>query len=175
MPLDGQGIWQYTGPELAAPAPALLNRLAASTSTQVAALRETTVRSFASAAARTAAVPAPKEGAVTWLEDVNHLEVYSGSSWLVAAAPQDGRVVSGSTNGSGLLTFPHLLGRTPTWCTATMANSGTDSLNLLMTPVVFTLGPTTISIAIRREDTHAWFLNQPVVVYVNYGLSIGAL
>lgn len=39
MPLDGNGIWSYTGGEQAAPADAMLNRLAGSTSTQVAALR----------------------------------------------------------------------------------------------------------------------------------------
>jgi hypothetical protein len=88
MPLDGNGIWQYTGPEFAAPAPDLLNRLAKSTSDQIVANRTHTVQSFVSAAARTAAFPAPHEGAVTWLEDVNRLEVYDGTAWRRVSAGQ---------------------------------------------------------------------------------------
>jgi hypothetical protein len=38
MPLDANGVWHYTGPELAAPADDLLNRLAQSVSDQVARL-----------------------------------------------------------------------------------------------------------------------------------------
>jgi len=42
MPLDANGIWQYTGDEMAAPAPVMLNRLAKSTSDALAALKAST-------------------------------------------------------------------------------------------------------------------------------------
>jgi hypothetical protein len=100
MPLDAEGIHQYVGSELAAPADVMLNRLAGSTSTQVKALRERTVRSFASAAARNAAVPVPREGLLTWLEDVNRLEVYTGSAWLVISNdPTYAHSLPGATAG----------------------------------------------------------------------------
>jgi hypothetical protein len=47
MPLDAQGIWQYTGSELASPAPDLLNRLAGSVSSKVAAITAVTTSTIA--------------------------------------------------------------------------------------------------------------------------------
>lgn len=46
-------------------------------------LMEQTVMTFASAAARTAALTAPTEGMVTYLNDTNLLYVYNGTSWNV--------------------------------------------------------------------------------------------
>lgn len=40
------------------------------------------VSTFSNAAARTAAITAPSEGMLTWLEDVNRYESYNGSSWV---------------------------------------------------------------------------------------------
>lgn len=40
------------------------------------------VMRFASASARAATITSPVEGMVTWLQDVNLLYVYDGSSWL---------------------------------------------------------------------------------------------
>jgi hypothetical protein len=37
---------------------------------------------FASSAARTSAIGSPTEGMLTWLEDVNRYEYYSGSAWV---------------------------------------------------------------------------------------------
>ncbi|MDQ0791954.1 hypothetical protein [Streptomyces sp. B1I3] len=39
------------------------------------------VMKFASATARTAAIAAPVEGMTVWLQDVNRLEVYNGTTW----------------------------------------------------------------------------------------------
>lgn len=41
-----------------------------------------TVMRFASASERGATLTTPVEGMPTWLEDVNRLEVYTGSSWI---------------------------------------------------------------------------------------------
>lgn len=40
------------------------------------------VQTFANATARTAAIPTPTEGIVTYLNDVDALQVYSGSAWV---------------------------------------------------------------------------------------------
>jgi hypothetical protein len=40
------------------------------------------VQTFANATARTAAIPSPTEGIVTYLNDVDALQVYSGSAWV---------------------------------------------------------------------------------------------
>jgi hypothetical protein len=45
-------------------------------------LWDQSVQTFASAADRTAQFPAPKQGAVTWLEDVKRLEVHNGTTWV---------------------------------------------------------------------------------------------
>ena len=47
---------------------------------QVDALSDQTVMTFGGTAARGSAIPSPTEGMVTYLEDVNRLEVYT-TSW----------------------------------------------------------------------------------------------
>lgn len=44
------------------------------------------VMRFPSASTRAATITAPVEGMVTWLADLNRLEVYDGSSWVAVAA-----------------------------------------------------------------------------------------
>ena len=56
-------------------------------------LMDQAVMVFADAAARTTAIPSPTEGMVTYLSDVNALEVYTGAAFVPAA--------SGATLGSG--------------------------------------------------------------------------
>lgn len=46
-------------------------------------LMDQSVMTFANATARTTALPTPKEGMVTWLEDSNRLDVWSGSAWIL--------------------------------------------------------------------------------------------
>ena len=58
---------------------------------------------FASAAARTAAVPSPQEGNMSFLKDTNSTEYYSGSAWVAVAGGGGGggkvlQVVQASTN-----------------------------------------------------------------------------
>jgi hypothetical protein len=42
---------------------------------------------FSNAAARTAAITSPVEGQITWLEDVDRYETYSGSAWVQVITP----------------------------------------------------------------------------------------
>lgn len=82
------------------------------------AIVQRSVMRFASASARTAAVAAPVEGMVTWLQDVNRLYVYDGSSWtLVGPQAQSGTFnVSFSsldTYTGSTVTFPTAFSSTP--------------------------------------------------------------
>jgi hypothetical protein len=45
-------------------------------------LMNQSVMVFASSAARTSAIASPTEGMLTWLEDGNRFEYYSGSAWV---------------------------------------------------------------------------------------------
>jgi hypothetical protein len=56
-------------------------------------LMDQSVMSFASAAARTTAIPSPVEGMLTWLEDVNRYEFYNGSAWEVLISPSTGNAI----------------------------------------------------------------------------------
>jgi hypothetical protein len=53
-------------------------------------LMDQTVMTFASSTARTSAIATPAEGMLTWLEDVNKYQYYTGSAWadLVPAQTQ---------------------------------------------------------------------------------------
>jgi len=135
-------------------------------------LWDQSVQTFATAADRLAQFPAPKAGAVTWLDDVKRHEYWTGTSWQAVAAPVDGRLVAGVTDGAGVFTFNHFLPLTPTWCVVSPAQQSTDALSLIMTPVVWALSATQIKIAIRREDTHVWFPGQPVSLHVSYGVTL---
>jgi len=45
------------------------------------------IQTFADAAARTAAIPTPTEGIVSYLNDANILSIYDGSAWKTSLAP----------------------------------------------------------------------------------------
>lgn len=49
-------------------------------------LMEQAVMKFASATARTTAIPSPTEGMVSWLDDLNQLYIYDGSAWVAVIA-----------------------------------------------------------------------------------------
>ena len=51
------------------------------------------VRTFADATARSAAIPSPTEGTVTWLNDSNSLQVYDGSIWTAAGGVSSNNVI----------------------------------------------------------------------------------
>jgi hypothetical protein len=59
------------------------------------------VQTFANAAARTAAIPSPTEGIVSYLNDSNLLTIHDGSAWKPSLATSGGilQVVRSSTTG----------------------------------------------------------------------------
>ena len=77
------------------------------------ALEVKLVMVFASAAARTAAIPSPTAGMLCWRSDASAFEYYTGSAWtqLFGFGPrtqyssQNSTIVSGSNNTTGTVTF----------------------------------------------------------------------
>ena len=65
-------------------------------------LMEQSVMVFANAAARTAALTSPTEGMVTYLEDTNSLDLYTGSAWIAQSSPitNQGDLIVGNSSGS---------------------------------------------------------------------------
>jgi hypothetical protein len=77
------------------------------------------VRSFANATARTAAIPSPTEGIVTYLNDVDRLDVHNGSAFVPALSIGAWTAftptwVAGLTVGNGVYNTSHytLVGKT---------------------------------------------------------------
>jgi hypothetical protein len=71
------------------------------------------VQAFANAAARTAAIPSPTEGIVSYLNDVDALQVHNGSAWVsplgltpvIPTSISRGASGSASVSALGLVTF----------------------------------------------------------------------
>jgi hypothetical protein len=63
-------------------------------------LMRQSVAVFSNAAARTAAITSPLEGQVTWLEDLNVMSIYDGTSWKTSLRPTGSilQVVSATTS-----------------------------------------------------------------------------
>lgn len=82
-------------------------------------LMNQTVMVFASAAARTTAIPSPTQGMVTYLSDSNSLFVWNGSAWV-------GAVNTGSLNGYTGVTYADVgitMNTTLTYRVVTIPNS----------------------------------------------------
>jgi hypothetical protein len=62
-------------------------------------LMRQSVMVFSNAAARTAAITSPVEGMLTWLEDVNRYESYSGTAWVQLVTPGAWVAYTPSTTG----------------------------------------------------------------------------
>lgn len=102
-------------------------------------LMNQSVMTFASSAARSSAIPSPNEGMVTWLEDSNTLDIWTGSSWTVvndntASVPLNTVTAAGDlivANGSASVTrlgiggtnaIPYSTGSALTYLSAGTAN-----------------------------------------------------
>lgn len=113
-------------------------------------LMNQSVMTFANSTARTAALPTPTEGMVTWLDDTNRLDVWNGSSWVLvndnaASVPLStvtatGDLIVGNGNASvtrlGIGTNGQILqsnGTTATWVTPAAAGGASVVWSLLGT------------------------------------------
>lgn len=125
-------------------------------------LMDQSVMRFADAAARTAALPSPTQGMLSYLDDQNRVEVYDGSSWdsvsepplAFAMATASGTWDVGSSLPSiidatsvGLLTITFPVGRftAPPAVTATTLDNGTP-LNAYARWAVFTSAASAVSL-----------------------------
>jgi hypothetical protein len=81
---------------------------------------------FDDAAARTAAIPSPIEGMVTYLSDVNALEVYTGAAFVPAA--------SGATLGAGSILQVVSTTKTNTFVSSSGTEVDVTDLTITITP-----------------------------------------
>jgi hypothetical protein len=89
-------------------------------------VQEQVIATFPNAAARTAAIPAPKDGMHTWLIDVERLEVFDGESWRpTSGAPH--------TNAIRRMFTDHLVITNPGAFTPLPAGAGGDRTALTIT------------------------------------------
>lgn len=69
-------------------------------------LSDQSVMRFANSTARSTAIPSPTEGMVSWLDDVNALQVYDGSAWVAVIGGTPGNPLgAGDPLNMGSITF----------------------------------------------------------------------
>jgi hypothetical protein len=102
-------------------------------------LMQQSIAVFSNSAARTAAITSPVEGQMTYLEDVDRYESWSGSAWvspfgmtlLASASPSAStEVIFNNVFSSAYQNYRinfNLVGSTNTGLTARLRNGGTDS------------------------------------------------
>ena len=92
---------------------------------------------------------------------------FDGTGWQRVTTA--GRLFSGSTDNNGILVVNHNFGSAPTWAVCSSGNQSTEALNLILSPIIWAITSTTVSVRFRRNDTNAWATTQPVVGYLNVG------
>jgi hypothetical protein len=89
-------------------------------------LQEQVIATFPTAAARNTAITSPKEGMVTWVSDVNRLDVWDGTQWapfmptpsqffLFAVEPLTTAAQTAGTITAGTPAFPYRVHLELTW------------------------------------------------------------
>lgn len=127
-------------------------------------LWDQSVQTFASAADRTAQFAAPKQGAVTWLEDVKRLEVYNGTAWVTIAPVVQAGYMTATTDVNGIVSIAHGLGRIPSGAFVQFGGttvSGMDQKITCRMPKAWQT-TTTVQVQFSRQDTGTTFGNAPV-------------
>jgi hypothetical protein len=76
-------------------------------------LMRQSVMVFSNSAARTAAITAPVEGMLTWVEDINDYQYYDGSAWIQLVAPTGMTLLSNTDfTGAGVVDVTSLFSAT---------------------------------------------------------------
>ena len=94
-------------------------------------LMDQTVMRFASAAARTAAIPAPVEGMMSTLDDTNRTERYDGATWRPTSRVAGGKVTT-TSDANGLVVVGHGLGAIPKWGVPAIGKQSSAALDSVM-------------------------------------------
>jgi len=93
------------------------------------------VQTFENAAARTAAIPTPTEGIVTYLNDVDILSIYDGTGWGNSLSPKGGILQVVSTNKTDTFTTTSTTFTAITGLSASITPSSTSSKILAIVSV----------------------------------------
>jgi hypothetical protein len=124
-------------------------------------LMDQTVMRFASASARSTAIPSPTEGMITWLDDSNRIDGYDGGAWQPMAHTAWQYVegsFSGSTDGGGTVTITHNLGVTPSsW----FVQEGSSVVQHLARFVVSAVSSTQMQVVMYNTTNGATIGNNP--------------
>jgi hypothetical protein len=115
---------------------------------------------FSNAAARTAAITSPVEGQVTFLEDLNVISIYDGSSWKNSLRPTGGilQVVTGTTSTEVSTTSGTYV---TTGLSATITPTSTSSQILVIA--------NTTGLTPNNSTTGTWTLFRGTVAGTNLG------
>jgi hypothetical protein len=96
------------------------------------------VRTFADAAGRTAAIPSPSEGTVSYLNDSNILSIYNGSVWKNSVRATGGVLQVVSTTKTDTFTMSSNTFSDITGLTAVITPTSTSSSILVMSTLILT-------------------------------------
>ncbi|CAB4148773.1 hypothetical protein UFOVP536_23 [uncultured Caudovirales phage] len=118
--------------------------------------------SYASAAARDAAILTPVEGMLCYLEDLNHVTAYLGSAWFPIAGQMPFFDVLKTANQTGVVSSSITL---VTWPTAITNRGGfTVASNAVTVPYT---GMYTINTALNFDSANTAGNNRHTLIYVN--------
>jgi len=142
-----------------------------------------TSASVGSESARLARFPNPVQGNRVYRFDRGYEEAYF-DLYNVTSNP-GGRTVAGwgrvgpvggqfagSTNANGILYVVHNFGSKPAWVQVTPWSSGSESLALILDPIIWDTPAdwsTTVGVRFRRNDTNGWATSQPVQGFLTVG------
>jgi hypothetical protein len=118
-------------------------------------LMDQTVMRFASASARTAAIPVPAEGLWSSLDDTDALYRHNGTTWVRQS--NGGWVQNVATDASGLFSFAHGLGVTPQAGGFAASYQSSDALSNITVVKFWGWDATSITVRAYRTDTSAPF------------------
>ena len=107
-------------------------------------------------------------GRTAYVVNADAIYRHNGSQWKRNGSA--GRLFSGPTDASGIIIVNHQFGSTPAWAVSTSGNASTETLNLILSPIIWAISSTTVSVRFRRNDTNQWATLQPVVGYLNVGI-----
>lgn len=130
-------------------------------------LMDQSVQVYAGTAARGSAIgSAVSDGMVSYLKDIDSVQIYDGSgTWRTYGRSFATGSSSASTDASGLVTITHGLGVAPTAIFIQGAEGG--ALPSRVTYTVSTVSSTTFIVKAYRQDTGSAFGSNPVHFYWN--------
>jgi hypothetical protein len=97
------------------------------------------VQTFENAAARTAAIPTPTEGIVSYLNDVDLLSIYESGAWRNSVSPRGGVLQVVSTNKTDTFTTTSATFTPVTGLSATITPKSTTSKILVLAQIAYGL------------------------------------